>query len=46
MNYHEKHRPKSKDPEFWDVWVNEGIEINWKKIADDWQEKKDKTENI
>lgn len=38
----ESHRPKSKDPEFWDVWVNkEKREINWKKIADNWQEKKE-----
>lgn len=43
----EKHRPKSKDPEFWDVWINkEDRKINWKEIADDWQEKKNETENI
>ena len=38
----ENHRPKSKDSEFWDVWVNkEKREIDWKKIADNWQEKKE-----
>ncbi|MGC8743521.1 MAG: helicase HerA domain-containing protein [Verrucomicrobiia bacterium] len=42
----EKHRPKSKDPEFWDVWINkEDRKINWKEIADDWQEKKNETKN-
>lgn len=40
----ERHRPKSKDPEFWDVWVNkEKREINWKQIADSWQEKKEES---
>lgn len=30
-------RPKSKDPEFWDVWTNKlERKIDWKNIADDW----------
>ncbi len=44
----EEHRPKSKDPEFWDVWINKKgseREIDWRKIADDWQEKKNETKN-
>ena len=34
----EDHRPKSDDPDFWDVWT--GVEernINWKEIVDEWQ---------
>lgn len=35
-------RPKSKDPEFWEVWINkEKREINWKQISDEWQQKKE-----
>jgi hypothetical protein len=38
----EAQRPKSKDPEFWDVWTNkETRKINWKEIANEWQQKKD-----
>lgn len=39
----EEDRPKSKDPEFWDVWtgVQERV-VNWKAITDEWQ----KEENI
>jgi hypothetical protein len=34
----EKYRPRSSDPHFWDVWTgNEKREIDWKKIADEWQ---------
>lgn len=39
-------RPHSEDPDFWNVWSGSDIEgkdverdVNWKKIADDWQEK-------
>ncbi|MGA3013049.1 MAG: ATP-binding protein [Bacteroidales bacterium] len=33
-----KHRPKSADPDFWDVWTRaEEREVDWKKLADDWQ---------
>ncbi|MBE0587501.1 MAG: ATP-binding protein [Hydrogenophaga sp.] len=41
----EQHRPKSDDPDFWAVWSGknrdgEAIErgVNWKAIADDWQQ--------
>jgi DNA helicase HerA-like ATPase len=34
----EKYRPKSKDPEFWNVWTGgQKRAINWKEIVDDWQ---------
>lgn len=37
-NLEEKDRPKSKDPEFWDVWTGKEMrEINWKDITDEWQ---------
>ena len=41
----EHQRPKSDDPEFWNVWVGKDNmgntverKINWKNIADDWQQ--------
>lgn len=35
----EKQRPKSKDPEFWNVWINkEKRKIDWKSIANEWQQ--------
>jgi len=38
----EAQRPKSKDPQFWDVWTNkETRKIHWKEIANEWQQKKD-----
>ncbi|MDR2406612.1 MAG: DUF87 domain-containing protein [Bacteroidales bacterium] len=34
----EEYRPKSADPEFWNVWIQkEARDINWKNIADEWQ---------
>jgi hypothetical protein len=33
-----EHRPKSEDPDFWDVWTRKSErEVNWKELADDWQ---------
>jgi len=33
-----KHRPKSSDPDFWNVWTKkEPREIDWKQIVDEWQ---------
>jgi DNA helicase HerA-like ATPase len=33
-----EHRPQSNDPNFWDVWTGkEKREIDWTKIANDWQ---------
>jgi DNA helicase HerA-like ATPase len=32
-------QPQSEDPDFWDVWTGEqSREVNWKEIADDWQQ--------
>ncbi|MGQ9847146.1 MAG: ATP-binding protein [Bacteroidales bacterium] len=37
----EDHRPKSKDPDFWDVWTNKKeTKIDWKEIVEEWQERK------
>jgi DNA helicase HerA-like ATPase len=38
----EDYRPKSKDPDFWDVWTQkkdrgDNRDIDWKTIADEWQ---------
>jgi len=42
INYlEESKRPKSNDPEFWDTWTAKDSKVrnvNWKKIAEDWQE--------
>lgn len=33
-----KDRPKSKDPDFWEVWTGkQEREVNWKDITDEWQ---------
>ena len=39
MNYLLKeHRPKSNDPEFWDIWIGKKDRvIDWDKIVRDWQ---------
>lgn len=35
----EHQRPKSDDPDFWDVWSNKSSrEVQWKDISDDWQQ--------
>ena len=35
----EQHRPKSDDPDFWAVWSGQvKREVNWKTIANDWQQ--------
>lgn len=37
-----ENRPKSKDPEFWDVWTGkEDRIINWKEICEGWQNGKE-----
>lgn len=39
----ENHRPKSKDPDFWDVWTNKSKrDINWEEIVKEWQAIKEK----
>ena len=47
MRFLEKeHRPQSNDPNFWDVWIGkEKREIDWMKVADDWQGIKSPVEN-
>ncbi|WP_339489887.1 ATP-binding protein [Pseudomonas rhizophila] len=45
----DSHRPKSDDPDFWAVWSGKRIDaggevkverdVDWKKIADDWQQR-------
>ena len=31
-------QPQSDDPDFWEVWTGkEDRQVNWKKVADDWQ---------
>lgn len=38
MNYlKEQYRPKSNDPEYWNVWTEDQRTVTWKTIADDWQ---------
>lgn len=38
MNYlKENHRPKSDDPNYWNVWIGDH-KADWKPIAEDWQE--------
>jgi hypothetical protein len=39
MRYLEKdHRPKSDDPDYWDVWTGKAErKVNWEEIAQDWQ---------
>lgn len=41
MNYlKESHRPKSDDPDYWNVWIG-NRKADWKPIAEDWQEQND-----
>lgn len=38
---HEIHCPRSKDPQFWDVWVgNQQLNVDWKPIAAEWQQER------
>jgi hypothetical protein len=39
MRYLEKdHRPKSDDPDYWDVWTGKSErKVNWEEITQDWQ---------
>ena len=42
----EEHRPKSEDPDFWDVWSNNTKrEVIWKDITDEWQQVAREIEN-
>jgi hypothetical protein len=34
-----KYRPRSDDPDFWEVWTGQGSRSeNWKSIAEEWQD--------
>jgi len=42
-----KYRPKSADPDFWEVWTgNEERKEDWKTIADEWQSKNEKNNDV
>ncbi|MGQ9801822.1 MAG: hypothetical protein ACUVRL_09195 [Candidatus Saccharicenans sp.] len=42
----ENERPKSKDPDFWEVWTNrKERKINWSEITKAWQNLEDTDEN-
>lgn len=39
MNYlEEQYRPKSDDPEFWNVWTSSDRTVNWNTVAHRWQD--------
>lgn len=39
MNYlEEQYRPKSDDPEYWNVWTSSERTVNWKTVAERWQD--------
>lgn len=41
MNYLKKaHRPKSDDPDYWESWIGENCKVDWKLVAEDWQEQR------
>lgn len=45
MNYlDEPYRPKSDDPKYWQTWTKSSMTVNWKDIADIWQEYSDEDE--
>lgn len=40
-------RPQSDDPDFWDVWSGKERSVDWKAVADDWQQNsKEKEDNV
>ena len=39
MNYlEEKKRPKSDDPEYWDIWTKNQRTVDWKSLSNIWQD--------
>lgn len=39
MNFlQEQYRPKSDDPEYWNVWTTSGRTVNWNTVAKRWQD--------
>ena len=44
-NLKKEHRPKSEDPDFWDVWTGKSERnVDWKSLSDEWQNTKKKNE--
>lgn len=44
-NLKKEHRPKSEDPDFWDVWTGKSERnVNWKLLSADWQNTNKKEE--
>lgn len=42
-----KYRPKSDDPDFWEVWTRDRArDEDWKKVADEWQNQSAKSAEI
>ena len=40
----EEQRPQSNDPDYWDVWTGkQRRNIDWIKIANEWQKKKEES---
>ena len=43
----EEQRPRSDDPDFWDVWTGkETRDVDWMRIADDWQGRTDNSARV
>lgn len=39
MNYLEEQlRPKSDDPEYWNIWTQSDRTVDWKQLSDEWQD--------
>ena len=39
MNYLEdEYRPKSDDPEYWNIWTQSDRTVDWQQLSDDWQD--------
>lgn len=46
-NLPKEHRPQSDDPKYWEVWTGkEKREVDWKRIADEWQQKTNNVNRI
>lgn len=46
MNYlDEPYRPRSDDPKYWQTWIESNTTVNWKDIADKWQERSDSVDD-
>ncbi|MGN1158142.1 MAG: ATP-binding protein [Agathobacter sp.] len=46
MNYlDEPYRPRSDDPKYWQTWIESNTTVDWKDIADKWQERSDSVDD-